>query len=110
MTETRIESELANEAIELARREKPDLMTLDLTMPGKSGEEVFDAFKADKDLKSIPICIITGNPDLRRLIYERPGIRPEGYVDKPITEESLLVNVRKILDLKAESQKTEVSS
>jgi len=41
-----------DEAIEVARREKPDLMTLDLTMPGKSGEEVFDAFNRSPSASS----------------------------------------------------------
>jgi CheY-like chemotaxis protein len=87
------------QAIELARKEKPDLMTLDISMPGKSGIEVFDNFREDKDLKSIPICIITGKPELRKLIYERPDFPPEGYIDKPITEEGLLLNIRKILEV-----------
>ncbi|MBU0755625.1 MAG: response regulator [Planctomycetes bacterium] len=89
-----------DEAIEIARREKPDLMTLDLSMPGKSGTEVFEIFRKDRDLRSIPICIVTGKPELRKLIYDRAVIKPEGYVDKPISEETLLLNVRKILELR----------
>ncbi|MFC2103525.1 response regulator, partial [Bacteroidota bacterium] len=88
-----------NEAIEIARKEKPDLMTLDISMPGKSGVEVFDHFRNDKELKSIPICIITGKPELRKLIYERPESPPEGYIDKPITEKDLILNIKKILEL-----------
>ena len=87
------------EAIELARKEKPDLMTLDISMPGKSGVEVFDYFRNDKELRYIPICIITGKPELRKLIYERPDFPPEGYIDKPITEEGLLLNIRKIFEI-----------
>jgi CheY-like chemotaxis protein len=94
----------------VAKREKPDLMTLDITMPGKSGSEVYAAIRKDKDIKSLPVCIITGNPELRKLIYDRHVTKPDGYVDKPITEEGLLVNVRKILDLKAEGKKAEVSN
>ena len=87
------------QAVELARKEKPDLMTLDISMPGKSGVEVFDHFREDSDLKSIPICIITGKPELRKLIYERPDFPPEGYIDKPITEEDLILNIRKIFEV-----------
>ena len=64
-------------------------------MPGKSGAEVFDEIKKDENLNKIPICIITGNPDLRKLIYEHP----EGYMDKPVTEERILTNIKKILEL-----------
>jgi CheY-like chemotaxis protein len=87
------------QAIELARREKPDLMTLDISMPGKSGIEVFDYFRKDGELKSIPICVITGKPELRKLIYERPDSPPEGYIDKPITEKELILNIRKIFEV-----------
>jgi len=65
-------------------------------MPGKSGIEVFEMLKKDDDLKSIPVCVITGKPELRKLIYDRPTT-PDGYMDKPITEENLLINIRKIL-------------
>jgi len=88
-----------NDAIAKAKAERPDLMTLDITMPGKSGIEVFEYLRADADLRGIPVCIITGKPELRELIYERSVPPPEGYVDKPISEESILRNVRKILEL-----------
>ncbi len=87
------------QALELARLEKPDLITLDISMPGKSGVEVFDDIKKDKELRSIPICIITGKPELRKLIYEHPDSHPEGYIDKPITEEGLILNLRKIFEV-----------
>ncbi len=88
-----------DEAITLAKRKKPDLITLDITMPGKSGEEVFAILRTEPELESIPVCIITGQPQLRKLIYDRHVPPPEGYVDKPISEESLLRNVRKVLKI-----------
>jgi Fe-S oxidoreductase len=88
-----------NDAIAKAKAEKPDLMTLDITMPGKSGIEVFEYLRADAELQRIPVCIITGKPELRELIYDRNVPPPEGYVDKPVSEESILRNVRRILEL-----------
>ena len=88
-----------DEAIELARKEKPHLMTLDISMPGKSGDEVFEEMRNDPELKSIPVCVITGQPELRKLIYDRPVPPPEGYLNKPADEETLLLNIRKILKL-----------
>ncbi len=93
-----------DQALELVRREKPDLMTLDITMPGNSGDEVFEFMRNDPDLQAIRICIITGKPELRRLIYERAVPPPEGYLDKPVSEEGLLLNIKKILELKAEKK------
>ena len=89
-----------DEALEVARREKPDLLTLDLEMPGRNAGDVFEILRTDPDLEAIKVCIITGHPELRRLIYDRTVRRPEGYLDKPVDERRLLLNVRKILKLK----------
>ena len=85
--------------MELAAQEKPDLITLDLSMPGKNGGMVFEEIRKNPDLSASRVCIITGKPELRRLIYDRPVRPPEGYLDKPIDEEILLTNVRKILEV-----------
>ena len=61
---------------------------------------MFSTIRRNPELASIKICIITGKPELRRLIYERPVAPPEGYLDKPVNEETLLTNVRKILEVK----------
>ena len=88
-----------DEAMEVARKERPDLVTLDIQMPGKDGAEVFEEMRADPVLRAIPVCIISGKPELRRLIYQRTVPPPEGFLDKPVSERSLLLNVRKILSL-----------
>jgi Fe-S oxidoreductase len=85
--------------IEIAKRERPDLITLDLSMPQMDGGEVFVRLREDPDTRDIPICIVTGRPELRRLIYDKPHRPPEGYLDKPVGEETFIKNVRKILEL-----------
>ncbi|MFC1659994.1 response regulator [Gemmatimonadota bacterium] len=96
---TVVEARDGVEALEVARRSKPDLVTLDITMPGKSGSEVYKEMREDDELRSIPVCIVSGQPELRRLIYQRVTPPPEGYLDKPIDEDKLLLSVRKILAL-----------
>jgi CheY-like chemotaxis protein len=88
-----------DEAIRLMRREKFDMVTLDLNMPGKDGGQVFEFIRKDENLAGLRVCIVTGRPELRRLIYERPVLPPEGYLDKPVDEDTLLRNVRKILEV-----------
>ncbi|UCC84058.1 MAG: response regulator [Gemmatimonadota bacterium] len=88
-----------DEALAMATSEKPDLLTLDLEMPGKNVGEVFQILRENPELESLKVCVITGRPELRKLIYDRSVRRPEGYLDKPVTEEQLLINVRKILEL-----------
>jgi len=101
-----IQASDADQALELAMKEKPDLITLDLSMPGKNGGFVFEELRKDPELAPIKVCIITGKPELRRLIYDRPVPPPEGYLDKPINEETLLVNVRKILETPHDGKKS----
>jgi Fe-S oxidoreductase/ActR/RegA family two-component response regulator len=88
-----------DEVLEMARTEKPDLITLDLHMPGRDVGEVFELIRKDPELEDLKICIITGKPELRRLIYERSVRPPEGYLDKPVDEDRLLLNVRKVLEV-----------
>ncbi|UCG87940.1 MAG: response regulator [Gemmatimonadota bacterium] len=93
-----------DEALELVRREKPDLLTLDLSMPGRDVGEVFEMLRTELAFEDLKVCVITGRPELRRLIYDRSVRRPEGYLDKPVSEESLILNVRKILELAHEHE------
>ncbi|MBI5966645.1 MAG: response regulator [Deltaproteobacteria bacterium] len=95
----------ADQALDLAFKEKPDLITLDLSMLGRNGGYVFEELRKNPELSASRVCIITGKPELRRLIYDRPVRPPEGYMDKPISAESLLVNVRKILELAQDGRK-----
>ena len=86
-----------DEAYEMAKTEKPDLITLDISMPGKSGIEVFELLRNTKETATLPVCIITGKPEMRKLIYDRPVPPPEGYIDKPVDEQAIMLNVRKTL-------------
>jgi Fe-S oxidoreductase len=94
-----LRAENADEALELARAERPDLLTLDLAMPGRDVGEVYELLRDDPDLEGLKVCVITGRPELRKLIYDRHVRKPEGYLDKPVSEDSLVLAVRKILEL-----------
>ena len=94
-----IEANDGEEAIKLAKSEKPDLMTLDINMPGKDGGWVFETLRKDSEIEGTKVCIITGRPELRRLIYDRPVRPPEGYLDKPVDEKTLITNIKKILKI-----------
>lgn len=97
---TVIQAADGEQALALTIEEKPDLITLDLSMPGKNGGYVFEAIRNNPEIASTKVCIITGKPELRRLIYERPVAPPDGYLDKPVNEETLLTNIRMILEMK----------
>ena len=48
------------EGLELVRREMPDLITLDIQMPGEWGPRFYRKLRQDKDLRGIPIVVISG--------------------------------------------------
>jgi DNA-binding response OmpR family regulator len=83
-----VEAKNGSEAIELARRVRPDLVFLDLMMPGVDGWDVLHALKTDDDLASIPVILLTaksGEEDQMRGWQE--GILE--YVSKPFNPLSL---------------------
>ena len=87
------------EGFELAKTQKPDLITLDITMPGQSGIGTYCQYKNDSDLNNIPVVIITATTDSIKSYHERlKGIPyPEGFVPKPIKPEELLKKISSIL-------------
>jgi Fe-S oxidoreductase/ActR/RegA family two-component response regulator len=96
---TVLTAQSGDEALELSRSRRPDLLTLDLAMPGKSAGEVYEMIRRDPGLEQMKVCVITGRPELRKTIYDRSVRSPEGYLDKPVTEERLLRSVRMALEL-----------
>jgi len=88
-----------NDVMKTVKAEKPDLVTLDMSMPGKDGAAVHTELRNDPETEGIKVCVITGHPEMRKLIYERPVRPPEGFVEKPVDEDKLLTNVRKVLEL-----------
>jgi DNA-binding response OmpR family regulator len=51
-----------SEALNLARAERPDLITLDLELPGEWGPRFYRKMSQDKDLKNTPVIVISGMP------------------------------------------------
>ncbi len=55
------------EALDLARRERPDAVLLDLHMPDVSGEDVLSCLKRDGSLCDVPVIVATGDTDAPEL-------------------------------------------
>ncbi len=89
-----------DEGLAVMAKEKPDLVTLDLSMPGRDGVETFAEMRKHPEVKEIPVCVVTGHPEFRKVIYDRAVPPPEGYMDKPVDEEELVSNLKRILDLR----------
>jgi CheY-like chemotaxis protein len=105
------------EGLEVLRKEKPDLVLLDLMMPKKSGISMFQELRKDEDLRNIPVVVVTGvsevtGVDFRNFMYKQPlrdekkfvettGLTkytvPDGYVEKPIDPDELIKTVKAAL-------------
>jgi two-component system cell cycle response regulator DivK len=84
------------EAIELARRHRPDLILMDIQLPEVSGEDVTQWIKSDDELRAIPIIAITAFA--MKGDEERIRARGcEGYLSKPISVSKFLETVRTYL-------------
>lgn len=81
-----------NEAVELARMHKPDLIILDVMMPGKTGFEVCKILRADKEFEKTIIIFLTALNDEST---EIKGLETGGddYITKPISPKVLISRV-----------------
>lgn len=87
-------------ALAAVRQERPDLITLNITMPENSGVEVFMTLRRDPQTQGIPVFIISSAVDLRNLMYYREVRPPEGYMGKPMEPNVLLMTIRRLLEIK----------
>ena len=82
-----------------ARSHKPDLITLDISMPEKSGVKLYRELKGDPDLGTVPVVMVTGVlSEFKQFISTRKQVSPpEGYVSKPIDKDLLLKTVADLI-------------
>ena len=85
-------------AMEIVKREKPDLILLDIMMPDKDGFEVCRELKTDKTTRDIPVILFTAKPQIKERVkddYESVGA--DDYMLKPFEPADLLVKIEKML-------------
>jgi CheY-like chemotaxis protein len=90
------QAETGPEGLAMAARLRPDLILLDIQLPGMDGHAVARALKRDPELKAIPIVAVTS--------YAMAGDREkclaagaEGYIEKPITPETFVDEIERFL-------------
>ncbi len=77
------------EAIQVAREERPDMILMDIMMPVMTGPEALDRLREDEDTRDIPVVAITADV-LGRTRDELLGRGFDGYIPKPFTAGQLL--------------------
>jgi len=96
-----------NEAAEKIQAQKPDLITLDIVMPEKTGVRFYRDMRGNTDTASIPIIIITGvQREFESFIsHRKTAPPPDGYIAKPFGLDELLETVQRVLgDLPVKTQ------
>ena len=91
-----LEATTGNEALAVARAERPDLVLLDLGLPGLDGHEVCRLLKGDPATAGIPVLMLTARtgPEDRQRAAD---VGADGYVTKPFSPRALVSTVRQWL-------------
>jgi len=102
---TPVLAENGEEAMEIIRQNKPDLVILDIMMPKQSGIKMYRELKRTESFKDIPVIVCSGLPRRTYLraqaaLTETSGEsvpEPDAYIEKPVTPERLEDILNKIL-------------
>ena len=95
----------AEEGLEYLQRSKqgdeeypmPDLILLDLNMPGMGGKNFLKKLKSDEQLNSIPVVVLTTS-DADRDVLETYQLQAAGYIKKPTSLEGFQETMRNLTD------------
>lgn len=91
-----LEARDGREALEIARRERPELVFLDILMPGIDGFEVCRQLKADPQTRGLTVIMLTAlvqDADQQRA----QEVGADGYFTKPFSPTTLLRKVEEVL-------------
>ena len=107
-----VTAESGGAALELVRSERPDLVLLDVMMPGMNGYEVCRAVRADPAIRVLPIALVTALDPSEKVKGLEAGA--DDFLTKPINQAELIARVRSLLRIKSlydqvEAQKSELA-
>jgi CheY-like chemotaxis protein len=91
------------EGIAKAKETQPDIILLDVQMPGEDGFHIFHKMRHDEELKTIPVVMVTGIAQKTGIKFSADDmeeflhVRPEGYIEKPLDPENVIATIEEIL-------------
>ncbi len=88
------------EGLESIRKEKPDLVLLDLMMPDMDGWEVYQQMKADEKTRDVPVIVVTAKAQSIDKVLGLHIAKVDDYIAKPFSPQELLASVDKVLETK----------
>jgi CheY-like chemotaxis protein len=88
------------EGLALAQETRPDVIILDVIMPGEDGFQTLEMLRADRAMADVPVMILTSLPhDSSVASIGEANVSVEDYIDKPIKPAELLQRVAKLVGL-----------
>lgn len=86
------------EALDIVPQQRPDLILLDVMMPGMDGFEVAERLKGNEELKDIPIIFLTALDDTQSIVN---GFKlgASDFISKPFRKEELMIRIKHQLSL-----------
>jgi DNA-binding response OmpR family regulator len=84
------------QGLKVVKTEKPDLILLDLMMPGMDGWEVYRQMRADRELADIPVVIVTAKAQSIDKVLGLQVAKVADYITKPFGPKDLLGSVQKV--------------
>ena len=95
-------AESGEKGLEIARRQRPDLLLLDLMLPGLDGLEVCKRLKTDASVSTLPIVMVTARGEEADVVTGLE-LGAEDYVTKPFSPRVLVARVRAVLRRRRET-------
>jgi two-component system phosphate regulon response regulator PhoB len=92
--------------LDMARKQKPDLVILDIMMPELSGRDVMVTLKGNQETASIPILLLTAKAEETDIIVGL-AMGADDYVTKPFSMKVLMARVAAVLRRKASTEPTQ---
>ena len=80
------------------RETMPDLILLDLMMPGMDGWEVYQQIKADEKTRHIPVIVVTAKAQKIDKVLGLQIAKVDDYLAKPFSPEDLITSVQRVLN------------
>ncbi|MEW5995204.1 MAG: response regulator, partial [Candidatus Zixiibacteriota bacterium] len=100
------------EALNQVKKHKPDLISLDLVMPKRSGVKFYRDLLKNKEWSKIPIIIVTGHArdelgraDLKELTMSGPGI----YLEKPVKPQNYVAAIKSLLGMDTSTEEKQMA-
>ena len=92
-----LEAETAEAGIQIARQEHPDLVFLDIVLPGMNGFTALRTLRREAGTKDIPVIMMSGNEQATEQFYAQ-RIGADDFMKKPFSRPELFARIERLLD------------